>query len=74
MTLDTNPDVRPARWWEWSGLWSLVLLVLEWAQAELGLWTDPPRWVAFALVALPFLIRTVRERLTGVPTSYRRLP
>lgn len=67
-----NPDVRPARWWEWSGWWSFLLLVLEWAQGEVGGWKDPPRWVGIVLVALPFVIRFVREKVTGVATSFRR--
>lgn len=69
-----NPDVRPAKWWEWTGWWSLALSVLLWAQGELGGWQNPPRWVGLALLAIPFAVRFVREKVTGVPSSYRRAP
>lgn len=68
-----NPNVRPAKWWEWTGWWSLLLMVAEWAQGELGLWKDPPKIVGMALVAIPFLIRFARTKTSGLPQSFRRL-
>lgn len=67
-----NPDVEPAPVWTWSGFWVLVLFLLERFASDLALWQDPPRWVPYALLALPVAIRWVRTKVTGIPTSFRR--
>ena len=67
-----NPNVHPAPMWTWSGFWSLLLLLLTELATTLAAVEDPPRWVSIAVVALPFLIRIVRQKATGVPSSYRR--
>ena len=69
----TNPNVRPAKWWEWSGWWSLLLFVLLWAQETAGGWEDPPKWVGLVVLSLPFAVRFVREKLGARPSSFRRL-
>jgi hypothetical protein len=33
MEQNTNPDVRAARPWEWTGFLSLLLVLVEWGQA-----------------------------------------
>lgn len=69
-----NPDVRPAPLWTWSGFWSLILLLLEQISTDLAGIENPPRWLSVVVVALPFLIRMVRQKVTGLPSSYRRDP
>lgn len=68
-----NPDVRPARWYEWTGWWSMALELLLYAQGAAGMWTNPPRWVNPILVALPFVIRFVRTKASSMPQSFRRV-
>jgi len=59
---DTNPDVVPVKPFGHSAFWSLALLGAEWLQGELGLWTNAPKWVGIALVALPWVIRLIRPK------------
>ena len=67
-----NPPVHPAPIWTWTGFWSFLLALLERLSVELSVIENPPWWVSLALVGLPFVIRLIRQKTTGLPSSYRR--
>ncbi len=69
---ESNPNVRNARVWEWSGFWSLLLVVAEWALELLGAIEDPSGIARLAVAALPVVIRSLREHAAGIATSFRR--
>lgn len=70
--LPENPNVRPARLWEASGFWSLLLVVAESVLVWLQAIEQPPMIVTVLVAALPVGIRWLRQKVTGGASSFRR--
>ena len=57
-----NPDVRPTKPFEHTAFYGLALAVVLWAQDQLSLWQNPPRWVFLATIGLPWLVSLLRRK------------
>ncbi len=73
MATAENPNVRPARVWEWTGSWSFVLVLLQASLDWLGGIQTPSVLVTLLLAAIPPLIRWISQKITGAKESFRRL-
>lgn len=69
-----NPDVSPARPWQWSAFVSTLLVGIEAAAVEAGAIDNPPRWLVVALAATPWVVRLVRGFVSKRAVSFRRAP
>lgn len=67
----TNPDVKPAPIWTWTGVMVILAMSLEWIAEAVALIPEQPRWVTFAVGAIPVVVRIIRLVATG-PTSFRK--